>query len=105
MKKIFSYVILFIPWNISLIIIYFCNLNLYSLIYIIFSFLFYILLAKYLYYIIKRDLVNSDNIFYISLLYIVNQSFNLCLFYYKFIFLSIILFISILIILCKLKNT
>ena len=105
MKKILSFLILFIPWNISLIIIYLTKLNIYSSGFILLSFIFYILFSKYLYNNIKNNLVNSEFIYNISLFYIINQSFNLCLFYYKFIFFSIILFISMTIILHKIKNT
>lgn len=104
MKKILSYIILFIPWNISLIVIYLTNLNYYSFYFILLSFIFYLLFSKYLYNNIKKDLINREFIYNISLFYIVNQSFNLCLFYYKFIFFSIILFISMLIILYKIKK-
>jgi len=105
MKKLISFLILFIPWNISLLVIYLTNLNFYSFLFIIISFIFYLFFSKYLYNNIKKDLVNSEFIYNISLFYIINQSFNLCMFYYKFIFLSIFLFISMLIILFKLKNT
>jgi len=105
MKKLLSFLILFIPWNISLVIIYFNNFSLHSFIYIIISFLLYLLLTKNLYNKIKNNLINNEFIFNISLFFIINQSFNLCLFYYNFIFLSIILFISMIIILFKLKNT
>lgn len=104
MKKLLSFLILFTPWNISLFIIYLTNLNIYSFCFILLSFLFYLLFSKYLYNNIKKDFINSDFLYNISLFYIINQSFNLCLFYYKFIFFSIILFISMLIILFKLKK-
>ena len=104
MKKLLSFIILFTPWNISLFIIYLTNLNIYSFCFILLSFLFYLLFSKYLYNNIKKDFINSDFLYNISLFYIINQSFNLCLFYYKFIFFSIILFISMLIILFKLKK-
>ena len=104
MKKLLSFLILFIPWIISLFVIILTNLNIYSFIFILLSLIFYIILNKYLFNIIKNDLINSDFIFNISLLYIVNQSFNLCLFYYKFIFLSFILFICNIVILFKLKK-
>lgn len=104
MKKLISFLILFIPWNISLLVIYFTKLNIYSLIFILISFIFYLFFSKYLYINIKKDLVNNEFIYNISLFYIINQSFNLCMFYYKFIFLSIILFISMIIILFKLKK-
>ena len=104
MKKILSFLILFTPWNISLFIIYLTNLNIYSFCFILLSFLFYLLFSKYLYNNIKKDFINSDFLYNISLFYIINQSFNLCLFYYKFIFFSIILFICMIIILSKIKK-
>jgi len=104
MKKLISFLILFIPWNVSLLVIYFTNLNLCSMIFILFSFILYLFITKYLYNNIKKNLINKDFIYNISLFYIINQSFNLCLFYYKFIFLSIILFISMITILFKLKK-
>lgn len=104
MKKVISFLIIFIPWNVSLFIIYFTNLYFNSLVFIIISIIFYLLITKYIFYIIKNDLANNDFMYKLSLFYILNQSFNLCLFYYKFLFLSIILLISKLVILCKLKK-
>jgi len=81
MKKLISFLILFIPWNVSLLVIYFTNLNLCSMIFILFSFILYLFITKYLYNNIKKNLINKDFIYNISLFYIINQSFNLCLFY------------------------
>jgi len=104
MKKILSFIILFIPWNISLLIIKLTSSNPYSFIFILLSFVFYLFFTRYLYINIKKNLVNNEFIYNISLFYIINQSFNLCLFYYKFIFFSIILFICMIIILSKIKK-
>lgn len=104
MKKILSFLILFIPWNISLSIIYFSNLNFYSFIFILISFIFYLLFTRYIFKVIKYDLVNNDFIYKLLLIYILNQSFNLCLFYYNFFILSFVLLISMIIILYRIKK-
>ena len=70
MKKVLSFLILFIPWNISLVVIYFTNLNLYSFIFIILSIVFYLFFSKFLYNNIKKDNINSEFIYNISLFYI-----------------------------------
>ena len=105
MKKIISFLILFIPWILSLIIILNNNFNIITITYTIISFLFYLLFSIQLYKKIKLNNYDNDFILNLCLFYIINQSFNICLFYYKFIILSIMLFISIIIILYNLKNT
>lgn len=105
MKKIISFLILFIPWILSLIIILNNNFNIITITYTIISLLFYLLFSIQLYKKIKLNNYDNDFILNLCLFYIINQSFNICLFYYKFIILSIMLFISIIIILYNLKNT
>ena len=102
MKKILSFLILFIPWSLSLLII---PLNKINIFYIIISIIFYFILGLYLYKTIKLNNYNNNFILNTTLLYITTQSFNICLFYYKYTILAIILFISIIFILYKLKNT
>ena len=105
MKQIVSFLMLFIPWILSLIIILNNNFNIITITYTIISLLFYLLFSIQLYKKIKLNNYDNDFILNLCLFYIINQSFNICLFYYKFIILSIMLFISIIIILYNLKNT
>ena len=104
MKKLLSFFIIFIPWLFSLFIITFNKLNSFLIIYIIISIIVYFIFSIYLYRIIKLDEYDNNFILNTSLLFIINQSFNICLFYYKNEFISSILFISMLIILYKIKS-
>ena len=93
MKKLISFFILFIPWLFSLSIIVFNNsfYSFFYLIFIIMYFIFYIILSIHLYKKIKYNTYQENFVLYLSLLYIINQSFNLSLFYYNNILLSICL--------------
>ena len=92
MKKIISFLILFIPWLLSIFIIFLSNpINNLLRIYIILSIIFYFIFTIFLYKKIEFNNYNNNSILYLSLFYIINQSFNIILFYYNNIMLCILL--------------
>lgn len=103
MKKLFCFIILFIPWLISLFFIY--PLNKISLIISLISISFYFFYTIYIFELIKNNKYKNI-LLYLCLFYITNQSFNIILFYYKNTLYSILLGVIMCILFFKTrKNT
>lgn len=103
MKKLLCFIILFIPWLISLFFIF--TLNKISLIYSIISIVFYFFYTIHIFIKIKNNKYKNI-LLYLCLFYIINQSFNIILFYYKNTLFSLILGIIMCILFFKTrKNT
>lgn len=94
MKKLLSFLIILLPWYISLIFLYLINKNSFLLFYISISSIVYINISYYIYNTLKNNEYKKDFLLNIVLLYLVNQSYNFLLFYYNNLFSSTLFAIS-----------
>ena len=88
MKKILSFIILFIPWFISLSVIL---ANYSNKLFFILSFLLYLLITLINYFCLKLDYFDNDILFYFIFLYIFNLFFNFMTVYFNNFIFSIVL--------------
>ena len=93
MKKILSFTILFIPWTLSFTLMPFSlsPITPFLLYYIFISLLFYIYLTLFIYNHIKYSTNINNFILFITILYILNQSFNIIVLYYNNFLLSLLI--------------
>lgn len=101
MKKTLSFFILFIPWLFSLIFIFFNQFNIFNFYYFFLSFIFYIFISLYFYDYLKHVEYDNNFLLNVILLYLINQSFNIFIFYYHSIFSSSIFGIAQVLIIIK----
>ena len=101
MKKIISFILLFIPWLFSIFFLFYHH----KITYCIISIIFYFLYTLYIFKIIQNNTYN-DKLLPLCLFYIVNQSFNIVIFYYNNIILNFSLGLAMIFIFFKtIKNT
>ena len=92
MKKYISFLILFMPWLVTVVFI--CSYNAFNNllnIFLLISIIFYYLITLLLYNVIENNKWNKDFLLGLVLLYIFNQYFNIFLFYYKNYIISLLL--------------
>lgn len=89
--KYLSFLLIFIPWLFSPIIVLFVNkINSFILFYLLLLIILYIFMTIFIYKTLYSDNYNKDFLLNVILFYISNQSFNLMIFYYNNLLSSIL---------------